>query len=226
MVLIHEPLLSRASTQTGWARQRSAEEICASYLLNQDGTISNEHPLRLDQLLERLSGGAATDEHELTLQLEIKSHADEQLAIETAQETMTQVVRHSGALRVNVEIISFWPAVAVLAAKHGLRARLIIACPYVPEALAEWGAAVGLFGVILEGPYFASSALKPWRKAGLSVMSGVINDAALLEPVLSFQPAAVATDRPHELRREIEALLSAANRSPHAPVRAPGEPHA
>jgi hypothetical protein len=48
------------------------------------------------------------------------------------------------------------------------------------------------------------------RAARLSVNTGTVNDAVVLERVLAFGPDAVVTDRPHELRAE--AALRAAPR--------------
>jgi hypothetical protein len=38
-----------------------------------------------------------------------------------------------------------------------------------------------------------------WRAAGLSVMSGLVNDPEVLARLLAFAPDHIATDRPHEL---------------------------
>ena len=49
--------------------------------------------------------------------------------------------------------------------------------------------------MILEGPYWAEEPVRMWRAAGLSVMSGLVNDPAVLARVLAFEPEHIATDR-------------------------------
>ena len=73
--------------------------------------------------------------------------------------------------------------------------RLIVAAAYTPAAFARWACAAGVAGVILEGPYWAEEPVRTWRAAGLSVMSGLVNDPAILARVLAFEPEHIATDR-------------------------------
>ena len=68
LVLLHDPLLDLGTTVSGWAHQRTAAEIRAGRLRNRDGTVSDERPLLLDELLDLAPPGA-------TLQLEVKAHA-------------------------------------------------------------------------------------------------------------------------------------------------------
>ena len=78
LVLLHDPLLDLGTTVSGWAHQRTAAEIRAGRLRNHDGTVSDERPLLLDELLDLAPPGA-------TLQLEVKAHADPVLACRTAR---------------------------------------------------------------------------------------------------------------------------------------------
>jgi hypothetical protein len=102
-----------------------------------------------------------------------------------------------------IEIISFWPDACIAAANYGFKTRPILACAYSPKALTRWAVDAGIHGIILEGSYFAAAVVEPCRDAGLSIMSGLVNDARLLERVLLFNPDAVASDRPTELMAEL-----------------------
>ena len=81
--------------------------------------------------------------------------------------------------------------------------RPIIATPYTPQALARWAVDHGITGVVLEAPFWSAHHLDIWRSAGLSLASGVCNDAGFAGLLLAFEPDAIATDRPHELRAEL-----------------------
>jgi glycerophosphoryl diester phosphodiesterase len=197
IVLLHEPLLDLATTATGWADSRRAEEIRHAHLRAADGSRTTERPLLLEEALELLS------RREISIQLEVKAYADAELAERTAEQICRRVDAFAGIDRSAVEIIGFWPAACALAASRGFATRLIVASAYAPEALAAWARATGVSGVILEAPYFSDAVVAPLRAGGLSVMSGVVNDVRLLRRVLPFEPDAVATDRPIELRREV-----------------------
>jgi glycerophosphoryl diester phosphodiesterase len=193
IVLLHEPLLEQGTTLSGWASEHAADEICRAELLDSMGAPSGEHPMLLEQGLELLGG------RDLVVQLEVKAYADERLALETLEAVLAQL---PGDLAGRVEIISFWPRCCERAAERGFPSRLIVAGAYAPEAFAEWARKAGISGVILEGPYFAPGPVETWRRAGLSVMSGVVNALPQLLRVLPFAPDMVASDRPAELERE------------------------
>jgi glycerophosphoryl diester phosphodiesterase len=198
IVCLHEPYLPHATDGTGWVYERSAAEIAAGRLRDRNGEPTDQHPLLLEQLLDdtRIAGHV--------LQLEVKAFADPVRAAATARRVCRQV-HESDRVPERTEIISFWPDACVVAAAEGLRSRLIVACAYTPEALAGWTGEVGITGVILEPQYFSRPVLDLWRAAGLSVMSGAVNDATLARIVAGFEPDAMATDRPHELARELIA---------------------
>ena len=131
------------------------------------------------------------------IQLEVKATTDVALAERTAAALCAG--RDVRELVDRIEIISFWPSAVEVAARAGFRTRLIVAAAYAPDAFARWACAAGVAGVILEGPYWAEEPVGMWRAAGLSVMSGLVNDPEVLARVLAFEPEHIATDRPHEL---------------------------
>jgi glycerophosphoryl diester phosphodiesterase len=193
LVLLHDPLLPLGTTLHGWAHQRTAAEITAGRLLDRRGEPTRQRPLVLDELLEAAPAA-------LTLQLEVKAHADADLARRTTEAICAQV-RASGAVD-RVELISFYSDACALAAASGLRSRLIVWADYEPEALAGWAARNGVAGVSIEHFLLSERLVTALRAAGLSVNTGTVNDAEVLERVLAFAPDAVVTDRPHELRAE------------------------
>src|SRR5947208_8633921 len=77
LVLLHDPLLSAGTTLEGWAHERTAAEITRARLRDRGGNPTGERPLGLDELI------AATPV-DLPLQLEVKAHADRELARRTA----------------------------------------------------------------------------------------------------------------------------------------------
>src|SRR4051812_57215 len=202
IALLHDPLLPHSTTLDGWARERALEEILAARLRDAGGAETDERPLALTWLLERLAG------EELTLQLEVKAYADHELAQRTARRVCDVAGAAPEELRSRIEIISFWPDACALAAAAGFPSRVIVACVYTPDHLAGWAQRERVSGVILEAPYWSEPAVAPLRAAGLSLTCGAVNDARLLARVLPFGPDAVSTDRPHELAAETRELLA------------------
>jgi glycerophosphoryl diester phosphodiesterase len=212
LVLLHDPLLPLATTLDGWAHERTAAEIVAGRLLDQAGEPTEEWPLRLSELL-------AAAPAELTLQLEVKAHADEGLALRTTEAICAQVRRAGAADR--VELISFYSDACGLAAARGLSSRLIVWADYEPEVLAGWAARTGVAGVSIEHSLLSERLVGALRLAGLSVNTGTVNEALVLERVLAFGPDAVVTDRPHELRAEAErrvALIEGGREAQESPA--------
>ena len=111
-------------------------------------------------------------------------------------------------------MISFWSGACELAAELGFRARLVIVADYRIHTLAAWGRRVGLHGVCVEHFLLSRTLVATLQAFGLSVTTGTVNHAAILEPLLSLGLDAVTSDSPHELRREFsnarEALPLAA----------------
>ncbi len=199
IVLVHDPLLHRGTTLTGWARDRTAAEITTAFIRNSDGSVSNEHPLLLEDLWPLIDGRS------LTVQLEVKAICDVGLAHMTCQMLCQHLRSTPPPPGVRIEIISFWPDVLPAAAASGWDTRLIVAAPHQPRALRQWAVEHGISGLILEAEFWAAGHVDEWRGAGLSLMSGVCNDATLARLLERYEPEAIATDRPIELRHELLA---------------------
>jgi glycerophosphoryl diester phosphodiesterase len=215
LVLLHDPLLSLGTTLSGWAHERTSGSIRAARLRDRAGDPTSEHPLTLDELL------AATPS-DLPVQVEVKAHADRELARQTAH-TICERYRRSPQRR-RLELISFHSVACATAAAHGLRSRLVIWSDYAPEALAAWAHRHGVAGVSIEHFLLTPHLVRVMRLAGLGVNTGTINEAELLERVLPLEPDAVCTDRPGELREELETALAANASAPPAAVASRGVP--
>lgn len=191
LVLLHDPLLTLGTTLDGWARQRSADEVREGFIRDSSGEPTTEHPLLLEELLERLPQAVG-------LQLEVKAHADPALARLTT-EVLCERLR-SNPIRDRVEVLSFHAEACAVAAANGFSARLVIWADYAPEALASWARRVGVRGVSVEHFLLSERLVGALRGAGLSVNTGTVNHPEVLSRVLEFAPDAIGTDRPHELR--------------------------
>ena len=77
LVLLHDPLLSLGTTLSGWAHERTLEELLEEALLDSDGEPPGEPPLTLERLLE----AAPLD---LIVQVEVKTQSNPDLARRTA----------------------------------------------------------------------------------------------------------------------------------------------
>jgi hypothetical protein len=64
-------------------------------------------------------------------------------------------------------------------------------------------------GVSLEAFVLSRELCGPLRAAGLTMSIGAVNELEQLRPLLAHEPEIVVSDRPLELRREVErsALL-------------------
>ena len=139
LACLHDPYLPVGTTLTGWAHERRASEVLAGRLLDRDGRATAEPPLLVDELLDLVPPG-------LTVQVEVKSHADAALARCTVDALAAVLARRSDAGR--VEVLSFHAAAVTQAVTHGLAGRLIIGADYAPTALARWATDVALCGVV------------------------------------------------------------------------------
>ncbi len=205
LVLLHDPLLTLGTTLDGWAHQRSAAEILRARILNRDREPTAERPLTLDELLAATPG-------DLPIQVEVKAHADPELARHTAQ---IFCERYRGAAEHRrLELISFHSAACATAAAYGLRSRLVVWAEYAPEALAAWAVSRGVTGVSVEHFLLAPKLVAVFRLAGLSVSTGTVNDPESLARVTELAlPDAVCSDRPAELRAEALRLADGASTS-------------
>jgi glycerophosphoryl diester phosphodiesterase len=203
LVLLHDPLLSLGTTIDGWAHERSSAEIARASLLDRGGRPTTERPLSLEELL-------TSTPRDLPLQVEVKAHADRELARRTA--TAICEVCRGRPDRDRIEVISFHSAACATAAAHGFRSRLVVFADYAPEALATWAVSHGVAGVSVEHFLLTPELVAVFRLAGLSVNTGTVNDAELLLRVRDLAaPDAVCTDRPAELRAEALRLEEASS---------------
>jgi glycerophosphoryl diester phosphodiesterase len=194
LVCLHEPYLPLATTLTGWAHERRASEVLAGRLLDREGRASAERPLLVDELLDLVPPG-------LTVQVEVKAHADAGLARRTVDALAAVLARRPDAGR--VEVLSFHAAALEQAVAHGLAGRLVIWADYAPATLARWAADVGLRGVCVEHFLLGQPLVEALRDTGLSVSTGTVNEAAVAERALAYAPDALTTDRPHQLAAEL-----------------------
>jgi glycerophosphoryl diester phosphodiesterase len=198
LVLLHDPLLSIGTTLDGWARERPSAQIRAARLLDAAGRPTDQRPLALDELLERVPA-------ELPVQVEVKAIGDPALARATALALCERYRRHPA--RERFEVLSFWSGACELAAAHGFRARLILFAEYQPEALAFWASRRGVQGICIEHFLISPRLVETLRAAGLSVSTGTVNRAELLMRVAPLALDSVCTDHPLELRAETAAFV-------------------
>jgi glycerophosphoryl diester phosphodiesterase len=215
LVLLHDPLLSVGTTGDGWAHERTAGQILDTRLRDRDGDPTDQRPLTLDELL------AATPA-DLPIQVEVKAHADPDLARRTARVLCERYRRDP--VRRRLEVTSFHTAACATAAAHGYAARLVIHAEYAPEALAAWAVSNGVAGVSVEHFMLTPKLVAAMRLAGLGLNTGTINDPLLLQRAIELaSPDAVCTDRPAELhagalRLEEAPATSAPAQSPRRSV--------
>jgi glycerophosphoryl diester phosphodiesterase len=128
VMVIHDPYLSLSTDLDGWAHERPAAELERTRLRGADGDPGEEHPMRLDELLERVGGA-------LPLQLDTKAYADERLARRTAAAACELVARHDASGW--IEGISFFAGACVTAADRKLRSRMVVWSDHLPVELAK-----------------------------------------------------------------------------------------
>jgi glycerophosphoryl diester phosphodiesterase len=196
LVLLHDPLLSLGTTLSGWAHERTMDELSRSSLLDEGGEPADEPPLTLDQLLEMTPP-------ELVVQVEVKTQSNPELARRTAATICARYGRSPERQR--LEVISFHTGACEVAAAAGFRTRLVIWADYAPVVLAGWAMRHGVTGVKVEHFLLSDVLVGTLRAAGITVSTGTVNDVELLEKVLVSQPRCITTDRPHELRAEAVA---------------------
>ena len=201
-MLLHDPLLSLGTTLDGWAHEHTASAIARDGSSTATARPTAERPLTLDELLTQVAP-------DLPIQVEVKAHADPDLARRTAAAVCERFAGH-GAPR--LELISFHSAACATAAAYGFRSRLVVWADYAPEALASWAVSRGVTGVSVEHFLLSVKLVSIFRLAGLSVNTGTVNDAELLAQITEVAaPDAVCTDRPAELRAEALRLEEASS---------------
>jgi glycerophosphoryl diester phosphodiesterase len=196
LVVLHDPLLSLGTTLSGWAHERTATEIRAAHLRDRQGQVVGERPMLLAELLDLLPEG-------LLVQLEVKAHADRELAARTARVICQRCRRE----RPRLEVISFHSSACATAAAHGYFSRLVVWTDNSPAELAAWARRRGVGGVSVEHFLLSGHLARVLRLAGLSVNTGTINEIELARRAIALAaPDAICTDRPLELQAELDAL--------------------
>ena len=198
LVCVHDTYLPLVSTVAGWAHERSAAEVLAGRLLDGFGRETGERPLLVDELLDLVPPG-------LTVQLDVKAHADEALARRTVTALAALLARRPD--RGRVEVLSFHAAAVEQTVAHGLAARLVIWADYAPALLARWAADRALLGVCVEHFLLDRPLVAALRDADLSITTGTVNNAVIAERVLVHAPDAITSDRPHEPTVELAERL-------------------
>jgi hypothetical protein len=138
----------------------------------------------------------------LPAQLEVKAHADRELAARTARALCERCRRERGRL----EVISFHSSACATAVAHGYFSRLVVWTDNSPDRIAAWPRRRGVGGVSVEHFLLSDHVARVLRLAGLSVNTGTINDVELARRVIAMAaPDAICTDRPLELQAELDA---------------------
>ena len=184
---LHDPWLPVGTDLEGWAHELTAAELRRARL------SGGEAPLFLDELL-------AVAPPDLVLQLEVKSHADPELATLTVEVLAAALARAGGR---RVEGLSFASAACARAAALGLPARLVIWADYAPHVLARWARRHRVVGVGVEHFVLSRPLVATLRRGELSVTTGTVNDEALLRRVAALGVDAVTTDDPAALRARL-----------------------
>ncbi len=201
LVLLHDPWLGTGTSADGWAHRARWSELRHVRLRDRHGMITDQTPLRLEELLERAPLA-------LPVQVEVKAHGDPELARATAA-AVCRVARAQMDRR-RVEVLSFHTRACEEAAREGLPARLIIWADYAIGGLIDWAADAGVGGVCIEHFLLHADLVYRLRASGLSVSTGTINDPTLALRAARHGVEAITTDRPAALRREfVEAALAA-----------------
>lgn len=139
------------------------------------------------------------------VQLEIKAHADPELAARTAG----VLCRRYGEEQHRVEVISFHSSACETAAAHGYQSRLIVWTDNYPEQMAAWALRTGVAGFSVEHFLLSARLAKVLRAAGLGVNTGTINELELARRAIELAaPDAICTDRPIELRAELDTAAA------------------
>lgn len=197
VMAIHDPFLQISTDRKGWAHEHAAETLEEARLLGPDGEPSDEQPMRLDELLERVDG-------RVPLQLDVKAYADPELARRTAEAVCATAERHDAGEW--IEVISFFAGACVAAARRGFRTRIVTWSDYLPGTLAGWATEQGFAGLSCEGFVLGPELAEAAEEAALSLSIGAVNSVEQAEKLLSFEPEILVSDRPDELGREILAL--------------------
>jgi glycerophosphoryl diester phosphodiesterase len=192
---LHDPYLSLSTDLEGWAHETDASELARARLLDSDGDPSNEHPMELGKLIDIVPPG-------IGLQLDVKAYSNPDLAARTAA-CVCDELRHRGREE-DAEVLSFFSAACAESVRRGIATRLVAWADYAPAAFADWVSEHGMRGVSLESFVLSKALCEPLRAAGVTLSIGAVNELEQLQPLLAHEPEIVVSDRPLELRREVE----------------------
>jgi glycerophosphoryl diester phosphodiesterase len=195
VLALHDPILDYSTDLTGWAHERDAAELVDAHLQDDNGEPSDEHPMRLEEVLDAIP-------RDLPFQLDVKAYADHALARRTAERACHVLHEHGTAER--AEIISFFSGACGAANELGVDARLVAWSDYAPEALAEWAVEHGMTGVSFEGFILSERIVRPLHDAGLTISAGAVNILDQAQKLIDLRVDILVSDRPHELREELE----------------------
>jgi len=197
VIVLHDPDLSISTDLTGWARELRTADLIRARILNSAGEPSDQNPMLLTELLERIPSG-------LPLQVDVKAYVDLDLVQRTVERACAALHEHGTAER--AEILSFFTPGCVTAVAHGVAARLVTWSDYAPPTLAEWALGHGLVGVAFEGFIFSRKLREAMTAASLSAQVGTINEPSQLARIIPLSPDIIASDCPHEIAAELARL--------------------
>jgi glycerophosphoryl diester phosphodiesterase len=192
----HDPLLQISTAElTGWAHQREAAALSDAHLLDGNGEPS-------DQRMATLREGLQAIPPDLTVQLDVKTYGDWDLARLTA-ERCCEIAAELGRSE-QIELVSFFTSACEAAVERGVRCRLIAWADYAPSVLVSWARERGIGGLSYEGFILSRSLREAAREAGLTISVGAVNSQEQLELLLPLEPEIIVSDDPHTIRAAID----------------------
>lgn len=196
VLALHDPVLGYSTDlEGGWTHERSADELTRARLLGTTGEPENAHPMTLEEVLDVIPPT-------LPFQLDVKAYADHRLARRTATRACEVLRAHGTEER--AEVISFFTSACTAACARGLATRIVIWADYAPGALAEWVVSRGITGVSVEGFILQRELVRGLHEAGLTISAGAVNNVDQARLLLPLEVDILVSDRPHELRRELD----------------------
>jgi glycerophosphoryl diester phosphodiesterase len=194
---LHDPDLGLSTNLESWATNHEAQEIDEAFIRDGNGEISEEHPLRLRKVLDRIPP-------DLPFQLDIKAYVDRELVGRTTGRACEIAREHGTADRITV--ISFFTDGCQVACEHDVTTLLVLWADYDPEALVRWVVDRGIDGVSCEGFILSKELTDPIHEAGLTISVGAVNSRGQVERILPLDPSILVSDTPVEVRGFVSEL--------------------